>query len=159
MRRVFRRNTHTRLAHQRSSTPEHQRSHKPIASSQVALERGIGHLDDEVNFSPSKRGPLHGHRPIVPSLHYSIAPLANSSATSRKKRWVGDAPAQRGYEIMVEISLSVAEFYAANATSHGSPTDSTSGRGPRTDDASKDVRNRRIHLVPNNSPDYKTQVL
>ena len=114
----------------------------------------------------SATGPPHPERPRPRQsprkprlLRHSIAPLANSSATSRKKRWVGDAPAQRGYEIMVEISLSVAEFYAANATSHGSPTDSTSGRGPRTDDASKDVRNRRIHLVPNNSPDYKTRVL
>ena len=38
-------------------------------------------------------------------------------------------------------------------------TDSASDRATRTGDANKDVRNRRIRLVPSNNPDHKTQVL
>jgi hypothetical protein len=38
-------------------------------------------------------------------------------------------------------------------------TESASGRATRTGDASKDVRNRRIRLVPSNNPDHKIQVL
>ena len=47
----------------------------------------------------------------------------------------------------------------ANATlSRQALPDSSSGRAPRTGDASKDVRNRRIRPVPSNTPDHKIQV-
>ena len=64
------------------------------------------------------------------------------------------------YEIAAEISLSgCGALRCERDNVAAGPTDSASGRATTTGDASKDVRNRRIRLVPSNNLEHKIQVL